>query len=64
MNCAYNAISAVTQARYILIRENALARDVMRELIEEVVAVGTAAGVAGGEGEAIAPTVAVPCGLP
>ena len=45
MNCAYNAISAVTQARYISIKENALARDVMRELIQEVVAVGTAAGV-------------------
>jgi 2-dehydropantoate 2-reductase len=45
MNCAYNAISAVTQARYILIKENALARDVMRELIQEVVAVGIAAGV-------------------
>lgn len=45
MNCAYNAISALTQSRYILIKDNALTLDVMKELIAEVVAVGTAVGV-------------------
>ena len=45
MNCAYNAISALSQSRYSLIKDNPLTRGVMRELIEEVVAVGTAAGV-------------------
>jgi 2-dehydropantoate 2-reductase len=46
MNCAYNAISAVTHARYGFLTEDAAIRDVVRELISEVVAVGTAAGVA------------------
>jgi len=45
MNCAYNAISAVTQAQYILIKDDPLTLDVMKELIAEVVAVGVAAGV-------------------
>jgi 2-dehydropantoate 2-reductase len=45
MNCAYNAISALTQSRYLSIKDNPLTREVMRELIEEVVAVGKAAGV-------------------
>jgi len=45
MNCAYNAISAVTRSRYLLIKDNPLSRDVMRDLVTEVVAVGTAAGV-------------------
>jgi len=45
MNCAYNAISALTHAQYLRIKENELTRDVMKELIDEVVAVATAAGV-------------------
>jgi 2-dehydropantoate 2-reductase len=45
MNCAYNAISAVTQSEYLTIEENVLAREVIRQLIEEVVAVGKEAGV-------------------
>jgi 2-dehydropantoate 2-reductase len=45
MNCAYNAISAVTRSRYALIKDNALTRDVMKDLITEVVSVGAAAGV-------------------
>jgi len=45
MNCAYNAISALTRSRYVFIKNDDLARDVMKELIAEVVAVGTAAGV-------------------
>jgi len=46
MNCAYNAISAVTQSRYLAIGENPLTRRVVEELVSEVVAVGTAAGIA------------------
>ena len=45
MNCAYNAISAVTRLRYSSIKNDVFARDVMRKVIEEVVAVGSAAGV-------------------
>jgi 2-dehydropantoate 2-reductase len=45
MNCAYNAISAVTHARYRFLAGDPAIRDVMRELIEEVHAVGRAAGV-------------------
>ena len=45
MNCAYNAISAVTHSRYGLIKDNPLTRDLIKELVEEVVAVGRAAGV-------------------
>ena len=45
MNCAYNAISAVTRSRYALIKDNPLTRDVMKDLITEVVSVGAAAGV-------------------
>jgi 2-dehydropantoate 2-reductase len=45
MNCAYNAISAVTQSRYLAIKENPLTRGVIQQLIEEVVAVGKAAQV-------------------
>jgi 2-dehydropantoate 2-reductase len=45
MNCAYNAISALSQSRYILIKDDPLTRDVMKELIEEVAAVGAATGV-------------------
>jgi len=45
MNCAYNAISALTHARYLSLAEDPPILDVMRELIREVVAVGTAAGV-------------------
>src|SRR5262249_30025277 len=45
MNCAYNAISAVTQSQYLTIEENVLARELIRQSIEEVVAVGKAAGV-------------------
>jgi 2-dehydropantoate 2-reductase len=45
MNCAYNAISALTRSRYLLIKNNPLTREMMKELIAEVVAVGSAAGV-------------------
>ncbi len=45
INCAYNAISALGRTRYGLIKDNLLTRDVMRQVIAEVVAVATAAGV-------------------
>ena len=46
LNCAYNAISAVTQARYGLIANNPTARQVMEELVKEVLDVARAAGIA------------------
>ena len=45
MNCAYNAISAVTGSRYAFIKDNPFSRGIMRNLIAEVVEVGYAAGV-------------------
>jgi len=45
MNSAYNAISALTHARYRYIVEDPEVRHVMKEIIREVVAVGTASGV-------------------
>jgi 2-dehydropantoate 2-reductase len=45
MNCAYNAISALTRSHYLAIKENPLARTVMKELIREVVAVASASGI-------------------
>jgi 2-dehydropantoate 2-reductase len=45
MNCAYNAISALTRSRYQFIKDHPLTREVMRDLIAEVVAVGSAEGV-------------------
>ena len=45
INCAYNAISALGHTRYGLIKDNPLIRDVIRQVIAEVVAVATAAGV-------------------
>jgi 2-dehydropantoate 2-reductase len=45
MNCAYNAISALSRARYGRIVSNQYMRDVMRQVVEEVVAVARAAGV-------------------
>lgn len=45
MNCAYNAISAVSRARYGRLVGSTWTRDVMRQVIEEAVAVARAAGV-------------------
>jgi 2-dehydropantoate 2-reductase len=45
MNCAYNAISALTKARYGQIPAEAASREVLRHAVEEVLAVGRAAGV-------------------
>ena len=45
MNCAYNAISAVAQARCGAIKNNPLSSSIVEELIREVVLVGKASGV-------------------
>jgi 2-dehydropantoate 2-reductase len=45
MNCAYNAISALTRARYGRIAADPPLLDVMRQVVEETLAVARAAGV-------------------
>jgi 2-dehydropantoate 2-reductase len=45
MNCAYNAISALTRARYGRIAADPPLCDVMRQIVEEALAVAHAAGV-------------------
>lgn len=45
MNCAYNAISALTRARYGRIAADPPLRDVVRQVVEEALAVARAAGV-------------------
>jgi 2-dehydropantoate 2-reductase len=45
MNCAYNAASALSRARYGRIVGNPGTRELMRRATEEVIAVGRAAGV-------------------
>jgi 2-dehydropantoate 2-reductase len=45
MNCAYNALSAVTRTRYQVLKDNPQTREVMNGLVNEVVAVARAAGV-------------------
>jgi 2-dehydropantoate 2-reductase len=51
MNCAYNAISALGRARYGRIVDNPHGRELMRQVTEEVLAVGRAAGVQFPEGD-------------
>ncbi len=45
MNCAFNAISALSRARYGRIASNPWMRDVMRQIVDETIAVARAAGV-------------------
>jgi 2-dehydropantoate 2-reductase len=45
MNCAYNAVSAVGQTKYGTIAQHPGAREVLRLIVEETVAVARAAGV-------------------
>ncbi len=45
MNCAYNAISALSRARYAPMVASSWTRDLMRQVVEEVLAVARAAGV-------------------
>jgi 2-dehydropantoate 2-reductase len=46
VNCAYNALSAITQLPYGKLIEGAGIRDVMRDVVEETLAVARAAGIA------------------
>src|SRR5262249_52281487 len=45
MNCAYNAISALSRSHYVAIKDDPLTCGVMKELIREVVAVASASGI-------------------
>ena len=45
MNCAYNAISALTRARYGRLVADPWTHDLMRQIVEEVLAVARASGV-------------------
>jgi 2-dehydropantoate 2-reductase len=45
MNCAYNAISALARTKYGRIAENAGSVELIKQVIDEAVAVGEAAGV-------------------
>jgi 2-dehydropantoate 2-reductase len=45
INCAYNAISALSRARYNRLVSNPLTRDLMKNVVEEALAVARAAGV-------------------
>jgi len=45
MNCAYNAISALTRSPYLPLNENPLTRNVLKDVITEVAAVASASGV-------------------
>jgi 2-dehydropantoate 2-reductase len=45
MNCAYNAIAALSRARYGRIAANPWTRDILRQAVEETLAVARAAGV-------------------
>jgi len=45
MNCAYNAISALSRARYGPMVASSWTRDLMRQVVEEVLSVAQAAGV-------------------
>src|SRR5581483_9039069 len=51
MNCAYNAISALSRARYGRIVRHAKAHDLLRKVTEELVSVACAAGVRFPEGD-------------
>jgi 2-dehydropantoate 2-reductase len=46
VNCAYNALSAITQLPYGRMIEGAGVREVMRDVVEETLAVAKASGVA------------------
>jgi 2-dehydropantoate 2-reductase len=45
MNCAYNAVSALGRARYGRVVHSAAARELMAQVVDEVIAVAAAAGV-------------------
>jgi 2-dehydropantoate 2-reductase len=53
MNCAYNAISALSRSRYGRMVQSPWTRELMRQVIEEVVAVARAAGIRFPEGNLV-----------
>jgi 2-dehydropantoate 2-reductase len=57
LNCAYNALCAVERAEYGRLARNSWMRALMREVVEEVVAAGTARGVRFPEGDLVAATL-------
>lgn len=59
MNCAYNAISALSQVKYGSILENELTREVLQEAVREGVAVARAEGVTLSEDATIAAALAL-----
>jgi 2-dehydropantoate 2-reductase len=64
MNCAYNAVSALSRARYGEIAKDSDAREVMRRAVEEVLAVGAAAGVRFPETDIAAATMRLADAMP
>ncbi len=57
LNCAYNALSAIAHAEYGRLARSPWMRAVMRDLVEEVVAAGTARGVRFPVGDPVAATL-------
>jgi 2-dehydropantoate 2-reductase len=53
MNCAYNAISALSRARYGRIVRTPWTRDIMRQVTEEAIAVARASGVRFPDGDLV-----------
>jgi 2-dehydropantoate 2-reductase len=64
MNCAYNAVSALSRARYGVIAADPDAREVMRRSAEEVISVGIASGVRFPETDLIADTMRLADAMP
>jgi 2-dehydropantoate 2-reductase len=64
INCAYNAISALTRARYGRLVSNPPAREIMIAAIREAVAVAAAAGVALSEASMIETGLALAASMP
>jgi 2-dehydropantoate 2-reductase len=55
-NCAYNALSALGRAPYGRLVRNPLMRDLMKRVVDEVVAVGRARGIRFPDGDLVAAT--------
>lgn len=64
LNCAYNAISALTRAQYARIVSEPLTRDVLAEAVREVLAVAKAAGVAMPPGDSVEIALKLADGMP
>lgn len=64
MNCAYNALSALSRARYGEIARDSDACEVMRRTVEEVVAVAVASGVRLPEIDLVAATLRLADAMP